>query len=306
MSGEMGEAMRSALVGLVAAGVLGAAVGAPATARTLDTAPAAAMALQPDRAPDRVLTRALARPTTAFHFTVNVKHPAGAHRVGFNVFDTGTSAEQIAALPSGSVALVWLGQKCPTAIDHAFRQVVRGLASNDRVFGYFLSDEPHIADCPLGPAHLAQRAGFIRKVSDNRQKSLIVMSATVPSGYHAFRPKVTRVSMVGIDPYPCSIEHPRCDDRLITLRVRNALHAGIRRSAIVPTFQTFGQESLKDHHYYNLPTPRQLKRILNTWAKLVPHPKMDASYGWGHQNSANPSLVDANGLQDVLHRYFRG
>jgi hypothetical protein len=246
----------------------------------------------------------LAKVTTRVHYIANVHTPGAAKRVGFNVMDTGTSQEQIDALPRGTQAMVWVGQKCPTRIDDRFRSVIRQLADDPKVFGYFLSDEPNIADCPRGPRHLARRADFIRRVTNGRQKSFIVLSATFPKrSYHAFRPQVTHVNMVGIDPYPCSVANPRCDFRKIRIRVREATHAGIRRSRMVPTFQVFGQENLHNH-YYSLPTRWQLKAILNLWASLVPHPKMDFSYGWGHQASANPTLVDASGLRDMLHRYF--
>lgn len=246
---------------------------------------------------------ALSRHTTSLHYVANVKAVRAAKRVGFNVLDTGTSKQQIDALPSGTRAMVWMGQKCPTAIDSAFRAVVTELAADPKVYGYFLSDEPHISDCPKGPAHLAGRARFIRTASGGTQRSFIVLSATVPLSYHAFRPAASHVSLIGIDPYPCSINYPHCDLAKIRYRVRQATHAGIPRTQMVPTFQAFGQERLRTH-FYNLPTRTQLRSILNEWARLVSHPQLDFTYSWGHQTSSDPTLTDSTTLKDLLHRYF--
>jgi hypothetical protein len=111
--------------------------------------------------------------------------------------------------------------------------------------------------------------------------------------------------MIGLDPYPCSVAHPDCDVAKIDERVSAALAAGIPRWRIVPVYQAFGQANA-DEQYYNLPTGDQMRRMLARWAALVPHPRMDYTYGWGHQSSANPTLVDSAGLQQVLSDAFSG
>ncbi|HEY3531232.1 MAG TPA: hypothetical protein VGK78_18965 [Nocardioides sp.] len=301
--------MRTSSAGLLLGGLVAsvltlstpvASSGRPAEPAAVDTSTSTST-----RTATRTATRiALAKPTTSYHYIVNVRTPRAAKRLGFNVIDTGTSQDQIDALPRGTQAMVWVGEKCPTRIDGAFRSLVRRLAGDRKVFGYFLSDEPHISDCPKGPRHLAAKADFIRKTSGGRQKSFIVLCITHPPGYHAFRPRVTHVTMVGIDPYPCSVTYPSCNYGLIRHRVRQAARAGIPRRLMVPTFQAFGQEKLSGH-YYNLPTAYQLKRILNRWAALVPNPKMDFTYGWGHRAASNPTLVDSTALKDLLQRYFQ-
>ncbi len=131
------------------------------------------------------------------------------------------------------------------------------LAANPRVFGYYLSDEPDVAGCPKGPAALATRARYIRRASHHTQQSFLVLSDS--TSYHAYRPAVSGVSMVGLDPYPCSIAHPRCAYGKIKEKVTAALRAGIPLGTIVPVYQAFGQEHTSDH-YYNLPTGAQLQR----------------------------------------------
>lgn len=240
--------------------------------------------------------------TTSLHLLTNLDGArSGPRAVGYNVFDTGASVAQVNALPTGVRAMVWLGQKCPTWIDDAFRAKVRALAANPKVFGYYLSDEPHIADCPRGPRALASRADFIRKVSGGRQRSFIVLTE---GDYSAFRTAATRVSLVGIVAYPCSVKG--CDFSKITTKVRRAGSAGVWAPRIVPVYQAFGQQDAPDYTWYLQPTAAQTRTLLATWKRAVPSPVMDYTYGWGNQSSANPTLADTTALQETYRRWFRG
>jgi hypothetical protein len=232
---------------------------------------------------------------TTKHFISNLHGSTAPAALGFNVFDTGASG--VAYLPTGVKGLVWLGQKCPTPADATFRATIDKLASNTKVFGYYLSDEPHVSDCPRGAAALASRADYIRSRTGGAQKSFIVLSKI--ADYGAFKPYYSHVDLVGLDPYPCSIASPTCPVRKITDKVTAALSAGIPRAAIVPVYQAFGQERITDG-YYRLPTADQMRAMQAEWDRLVPSPVMDYAYGWGHQTSSNPTLVDSWGLQKVM------
>lgn len=238
---------------------------------------------------------------TTGHYISNLHDSTAPRKLGYNIFDTGSSSREIRSLPKGVKALVWLGQKCPTAADRGFRRTVDRLAKKSRVFGYYLSDEPHLSDCPGGPAALASRARYIRQASDNKQRSFIVLSED--EDYAAFRPARTKVSLVGLDPYPCSTAHPTCDVHKINEKVRRAMAAGIPVRKMVPVYQVFGQDGLSNG-YYHLPTAAQMQAMLDRWSRLVPHPQMDYSYSWGNQSSSNPTLVDSASLQRVFKRYF--
>ncbi|HET9828699.1 MAG TPA: hypothetical protein VFQ11_09345 [Nocardioidaceae bacterium] len=281
--------MRRPALLLVSAALVAVAIVVPAAAAPAQVAPTVSPAV------------VLPGPTTGNHFVTNLHGEVQAPRsVGFTIFDTGASVEQIAALPQGIRALVWLGQKCPTPADAAFRATVQRLATNPKVFGYYLSDEPHVADCPGGATALASRASFVRAASAGTQVSFIVLSRV--EDYVAFRPTVSRVSLVGLDPYPCSVAHPTCAPSLIDEKV-NAAVASFARSRIVPVYQAFGQSATASP-YYNLPTTAQMSTMLARWTALVPSPAMDYTYGWGHQGSSNPTLIDSAALQGVLRSYF--
>jgi hypothetical protein len=239
-------------------------------------------------------------PTTK-HFISNLKGSTAPFAFGYNVADRSYYPSVVNSLPSGVQALVWLGQKCPTAADSTFKAKVDALRGNPKVLGYYLSDEPHIADCPGGPAALASRADYIRRSSGGTQKSFIVLSKV--ADYKPFSPAYSHVDLVGLDPYPCSIAHPECDLTKISAKVSAARSAGIALAAIVPVYQGFGQENATSH-YYNLPTTTQEKAMLAEWKRVVPSPVMDYTYGWSNQSSSNPTLVDSSGLQKVFASFF--
>jgi hypothetical protein len=238
--------------------------------------------------------------TPTRHFLTNLKGSTAPFSLGYTLADTG-SASVVNTLPTGVQAVFWLGQKCPAPADATFKAKINSLASNPKVFAYYLSDEPHIADCPGGAAALRSRADYIRSVSGGRQKSFIVLSKV--ADYQAFAPAKSHVDLIGLDPYPCSIAHPQCDLSKIGEKVNAARSAGVPLSAIVPVYQAFGQERTASH-YYNLPTATQEHAILTEWHRLVPAPVMDYTYGWSNQTSANPTLVDSPALQRVLTTFF--
>jgi hypothetical protein len=238
------------------------------------------------------------RPATK-HFITNLDGSHAPKRLGYNVFDINAGGWAVRGLPKHVQGLIYLGQKCPTAADSAFKKTVRKFAKSRKVYGYYLSDEPSKSDCPNGAAGIASRADFVRKASHGRQKSFIVLV----QDYRAFRPALTHVDLVGLDPYPCSTANPHCDVPKIGQKVRAARRAHIPRSKIVPVYQAFGQGNTSDH-YYNLPTAKELRAILREWTKMVPHPQMDYTYSWGNQGSSNPTLIDSPALQKVLANRF--
>jgi hypothetical protein len=239
------------------------------------------------------VTRASGDEGTA-HFITNLKGSTAPAALGYDVFDTSPSG--VANLPDGVRGLVWLGQKCPTEADATFRAQIDALSTNPRVFGYYLSDEPHIADCPGGPAALATRTAYIESKNPD-QHTFIVISRQVD--IEPFKPANTGIDLIGLDPYPCSTANPDCDLRKIAERVGWAEAAGIPRAQLVPTFQAFGQENLTGG-YYQLPTPDQERAMLAEWKRFLPAPVMDYTYGWGNQSSSNPTLVDSPELQAVF------
>jgi len=206
--------------------------------------------------------------TPTRHFLANLKGSTAPFSLGYNLADQ-SSVSALSTLPAGVQAVFWLGQKCPAPADATFKAKIDALASNPKVFAYYLSDEPHIADCPGGPAALRSRADYIRTASAGRQKSFVVLSKV--ADYKAFAPASSHVDLIGLDPYPCSIAHPQCDLSKIGEKLSAAQAAGIPLSTIVPVYQAFGQERTASH-YYNLPTATQEHAMLTEWHRLYRHP----------------------------------
>ncbi len=245
------------------------------------------------------------------HFTVNLHgdyaHPMAA---GFNVLDTGPTVELINSLPAGASAMVWLGNLdnsgCAAAYTFdQFKAKVDALKDNRRVYGFYISDEPHPGTCPTTVADIRSRADYVHQRAPGKKVFIVVenSSSSCPSSnpgceFAALAPAVTHVDLLGVDSYPCHVGAP-CDLSKINGKVGLALGAGIPKSLLVPTYQTFGQGG----GYYRLPTPAELQSILDRWHSLLPSPQMDYSYTWGTQGGQPEALSNTPGLEQVMRAF---
>lgn len=253
--------------------------------------------------------------------------------LGFDVLDVTASASRPArtkvvvdALPRSTQALVWVGNldntDCtrPGYTTSQFRAVVDALANDRKVYGYYLADEPHPGTCPRAAAAIRARADYVHARSPFQKAFIVVEDGAGPCGsspgceFRALAPATTHVDLVGLDPYPCHYDSTGsaapCDYGLIDERVTAAREAGIPLRAIVPVVQAFGQRGrVGGTAYYRAPTPGELKRILETWRRLVPSPELDAFYSFGTQCSATcpapQALANHPELQAVVRAYDR-
>jgi hypothetical protein len=247
------------------------------------------------------------------HFTANIgtgSSQTTAAGLGFNLFDIGPTKANIDALPDGVRAMVWVGNLGNAPIGSAcpapalslvqFQTVVDTLKDDPKVFAYYLADEPHPAVCPNAANDIKVRADYVRTHAPAQKSFIVVLDGSnVCSGnpgceYDALKPANTHVDYIGLDPYPChyaadGVTAIPCDVDAITTKVQLAISKGIPVSAIVPTFQTFGQAGRSDGKsvYYRLPTTTELTDMLNVWHDLVPSPAFDYSYTYGVQCSSS-------------------
>ncbi len=289
---------------------------------------------------------ALSRRSTAakvrqtLHYAPNVRgrlHAAAA--LGFDLFDVDgrTSNPEavnrvVDSLPKGARALVWVGNldnappgsSCPAPgfSSRQFRAQVDALRANPRVYGYYVADEPHPTVCPGAAVDIKARADFIHTEAP-RQKAFIVVAggsicgADVGCEYRALQPARTDVDLVGLDPYPCHYDSRGnavpCDDSMILARVEAAIASGIRRDAIVPVFQSFGQARRTDGKsvYYRMPDAGELASMLRVWLRLIPDPAFDYFYTFGVQCRvgscpAPQALIDTPDLRPVVRSHNEG
>lgn len=229
--------------------------------------------------------------------------------LGYDLMDVNPSVSTVNSLPAGLQALVWIGsgQKCPQPRNSTFDSQIDSLAGNPKVFGYYLSDEPETASCSSGPANLKARADYV-KAKHPGAKTFIVIDNQ--SAFSPYRPSVTGVDLVGLDPYGCNVNNADtgCDLTKIGERVNWALSGGWSQASLVPTFQTFGQTcTAGGDHYYRFPTDSELRAMLAEWDRLVPNPVMDYSYTWKNQvDTSCPTLVDKPSAQQIMKEHNTG
>ena len=263
--------------------------------------------------PTAVQTTSPGTPTVTLHAAFNTQGDiAELIALGFNLIDvTGSQSDpastraRVDALPEGTQALVWLGnlgnapngQICPAPgfSDAEFMAQVDILASNPKVFGYNLADEPHPSICAEAASTIRARSDYIHTHAPGQMAYITVLDGSnmCPEGegceYRDLRPELTHVDLVGLDPYPCHFDGAQrpaaCEAGKIAQRVQLAITNGIPASAIVPVFQAFGQEGRLDGKsiYYRTPTTEEFQGMLNIWKSLVPNPVFDFSYSWGIQ-----------------------
>ena len=111
--------------------------------------------------------------------------------LGFNLVDvTGSQTDPAAtkatvdALPDGVQALIWVGNldntdcTTPGYETPRFRSLVNALAHDGKVYGYYLSDEPHPLMCTNAAADIRARADYVHARSDSQKTFIVVQDGS--------------------------------------------------------------------------------------------------------------------------------
>ena len=252
-------------------------------------------------------------PVTALHYAPNANFgPGGTYlpaKVGFNLADV-SSPGQLAFLPPGVQALVWIGQ-CD-GVTEKFLRSVRPYADRTQVFGFYLMDDP---DPRLRPTlkgfrrpcpqeHLTAESDWIHAHMPGARTFIVMMNLATPGnpsfsgGYDLRR---LHVDLVGVDPYPCRSELKTCDLDMIDRYVAAAEAEGLPARRIVPVYQSFGGGQWLDGNggVYAAPSRQQEEQILARWRKQVPHPAFDYAYSWGSQKQ-DRAIENSSDLRAVF------
>jgi hypothetical protein len=254
------------------------------------------------------------------HLALNMKRDfAGPASVGFNLADVNSHAA-LSALPPGMKGVYWLGNgfntKCHWQLsDRQVTDAVNSVKEHPKFSGiYYISDEPHPANCPNAPEEVARRSALIHALDQRSKTFMIVLNPA--SDQTEFARMKDSADLIGVDPYPCNRNNVKkgCDLAALRRRIEQARTAGIDAKRIVPVFQAFGQScTTQDRPYYRLPSVKETKAMLAIWDEMVPRAEraFDVTYSWGIQpRVACPSLKTANGdkypdLQVVFAEYIR-
>jgi hypothetical protein len=224
---------------------------------------------------------------------------------GFNLADVGDGS-QVNALPAADKGLVYLGL-C-AGVTSAFTTAVQPYVGNQKVFGFYLMDEPNPSSCTA--ANLKAESDWIH-ANDPGTKTFIIeenlSSTDHPTYTGGFNPANSDIDLYGLDPYPCRSELGNaCHYGWIGLAVNAAEADGIPLADIVPVYQVFGGGTETDDGggSYSLPVPSQEAQILRAWGSLVPTPVFDYAYSWGSQHQ-DASMSGSGALQGIFRMHNR-
>jgi hypothetical protein len=185
-------------------------------------------------------------------------HDPAAESVGFTTLDATPS--ELAQLPPGARVLVWLGgydnSSCTwTTSDSQLRASFdqHGLASDARVAGYFLADEPNTDHhCPGAPGQLRARTALVRSLDPNTRHYALA-NIDDPDQFAAFQ---GTVDVLATDPYPCRVG-AACDWAQIPSYIARLRAAGVTR--YMGFLQAFSGQS------WRWPTPTELIHMVDQW-----------------------------------------
>jgi len=187
--------------------------------------------------------------------------------------------------------MAWVGvdkTACP-APSAAFQSFVTANATNAKLYGYYLIDEPANANCV---ASIKAHADYIHAHAPGKKAFAVLTD--YPGTYGQYAPSKTNLDLVGLDPYPCHTAGT-CNYSEIAREVNAALAAGIPLATIAPTFQDFGGAG------WDAPTAAQLQLILSNWKAVVPNPPMDYAYSWSTQSgSLTAALSTRTDWQSIM------
>ncbi len=180
---------------------------------------------------------------------------------GYDLVDVGPYPSLINKLPAGQRALVWIGSYLPASCtfalsDTVVKALVRPLAGDPKVAGYYLADEADDAvpayggHCHHVAAQITARSRLVHRLAPGAFTYEVVTEA----GNFAAFAKATDV--LGTDPYPC-VRGAGCDWSLIP-RYIAALHAAhvARYWAVL---QAFSAEQ------WRYPTAHELQIMIGQW-----------------------------------------
>lgn len=228
---------------------------------------------------------------------------------GFNLADV-QSVEQLNSLPEGTKGLVWLDKAEGVTSD--FINTVSQYIGNDKVFGFYLADEPDptgLWGTKVSAADLKAESDWIHANVPGAKTFIVMMNmgmTTNPTYMDTYNPANTGIDYYGLDPYPVR-SGGQLDLSAIDKNVDAAIKAGIPLSSIVPVYQAFGggDWSTDTGDAYVMPTSTQMKAMIDHWAGVVPNPAFDYAYHWQSQNG-DQALSTHDGLLDVFRGHNAG
>ena len=214
---------------------------------------------------------------------------------GWNLLDVGSKAEAD-ALPRGTRGLVWVGDydnaTCNWQVsDSALEQVLRGAAGDQKIAGFFFSDEPDPYACTDAPAQHRARSSLIHALDPGVFTVLVMDSNSGAASLKQIPLWVGAADYIGLDPYPC-YQGKACNYAWINSIIRAADRARIAYWGVI---QAFADDT------WRWPSAAEERHMLTQWRASHEAGYMTFAWHWaGHTLSSRPDLVA------ILKRFNRG
>lgn len=212
----------------------------------------------PEQASTELVRGAYGKDSSSLGYTVMAA-------AGFTSVMTGPYKEMLDPLAAhGLKGVVWLGawRNAPTCgferDDAAITRLVSAIAGHPAILAYYLGDEPHVTECPNGPALFKKRTDLVHSL-DPGSKTFTVIQASENGVAHDYAPWAGAVDIIGFDVYPCPRSSGACNFGAIDSAIQAIKAAGVTHYwAVVQDFQDC---------YYRLPTPQELDSQFDHWAQ---------------------------------------
>ncbi len=224
--------------------------------------------------------------SSSFTAYMTESHDPVTLQYGYRLVDATPS--QVAMVSSGQKALVWVGNydkvSCVWQTDDAQVQTwisTYHLNTSDKVYGYYIADEPDGSRCPNGPRDMAARTALIRQLDPTHSTTYVVLEH--PDQYALY---AGDADIIGADPYPCH-RGARCDMTKIPNAIAAMQAAGIARY--------WGVLQAFEDAYYRYPTADELTAMIGQWQASDWSGEQTFAWRW-----AGNSLTDHPDLLAVL------
>jgi hypothetical protein len=254
------------------------------------------------------------------HYTSGGNMPNGVYApgpIGFNLADV-SSVSNLNRLPENVKGMVYVPSNVGCGGDtSAFRAFIDPYRGNAKLWGFYLIDEPYVkgygsrAPCP--PSNLLAETKYIKTVIPH---ALTYMKMGNSAGqanpnYDDYTPSNTGIDVFGVGSYLCRSDFVGkpgmdggCDFTMID-RYVNAAEKVVPTANLAPTYQAFaGWKTETADGVFLMPTVEQTQKILQAWAKRLPHPIMDHAYAWACQERSTDCLSRDTAMQQVYKDWF--
>lgn len=214
-------------------------------------------------------------------YMTNSHDPAIA-QYGYGLVDATPS--QVSAVDAGQKALVWVGNydKANCAWEATDAQIqywfsTFHLDSSDKVYGYYIADEPDGQRCANAPQDIAARTALIHQLDPAHPITYVVLEH--PDQYALY---AGRADIIGADPYPCHWDAP-CDTTKIPNAIAALQAAGITRYwGVLQAFQD---------SYYRYPTADELTAMIEQWRASAWSGQQTFAWTWAGNNLADHPML---------------